>query len=108
MGQNEPSDSGLSWSGATGASDNFRKPPQIPDHSLIRRIGTGSYGDVWLAQSSLGVYRAVKIVHRNSFQSSRPFDRELFGIRQFEPLSRSHEGFIDVLHVGVNAAEGCL
>jgi WD40 repeat protein len=54
----------------------------------------------------MGEYRAVKIVYRESFREQRPFERELAGIRKFEPISRSHEGFIDVLHVGINEAAG--
>jgi WD40 repeat protein len=78
----------------------------IPDHQLLRCIGRGSYGTVLLARNSLGAYRAVKIVYRKSFSDQRPFERELSGIRKFEPVSRSHEGFVDVLHVGINEAEG--
>jgi WD40 repeat protein len=74
----------------------------IADHKLMRRIGRGSYGEVWLARHTMGMYRAVKIVHRKSFKDHRPFERELSGIRKFEPISRSHEGFIDILHVGMN------
>src|SRR4029077_18252295 len=81
-------------------------PRSIPDHQLLRRIGRGSYGDVWLARNMMGMYRAVKIVHRHSFKDHRPFERELSGIQKFEPLSRSHEGFVDVLHVGSNEAQG--
>ena len=33
--------------------------PDIPDHQLLRRIGGGSYGEVWLARSVMGTYRAV-------------------------------------------------
>ncbi len=77
----------------------------IPDHDLIRCIGRGSYGEVWLARNVMGTYRAVKIVRRSAFRETRPFERELDGIRKFEPLSRSHEGFIDLLHVGENLAE---
>src|SRR5438105_2383608 len=80
----------------------------IPDHQLIRRIGRGSYGEVWLARSSIGSYRAVKIVHQHLFKDKRPFERELSGIRKFEPISRSHNGFIDVLHAGLNEADGYL
>jgi WD40 repeat protein len=79
---------------------------QVPDHRLLRRIGRGSYGEVWLAQNSMGTFRAVKIVYRHTFQVQRPFDREWMGIRRFEPISRSHEGFLDVLHVGVNENQG--
>ena len=79
---------------------------QIPDHKLLRRIGKGSYGEVWLARHTFGAYRAIKIVFRKSFKEHRPFERELSGICKFEPISRSHEGFVDILHVGINEAEG--
>jgi len=78
----------------------------IPDHELIRCIGRGSYGEVWLARNMMGVFRAVKVVYRKSFSDQRPFDRELSGIRKFEPLSRSHEGFVDILHIGISADRG--
>jgi len=55
----------------------------------------------------MGRWRAVKVVFRDSFKEERPFNREFSGIRRFEPISRSHEGFVDVLHVGMNADLGC-
>ena len=78
----------------------------IPDHTLLRRVGKGSYGEVWLARNSMGRMRAVKIVCRQEKDRKCPFERELAGIRKFEPISRSHEGFVDILHVGINEAEG--
>src|SRR2546430_12179250 len=78
----------------------------VPDHELIRVIGRGSYGEVWLARNLMGVYRAVKVVYRKTFGHQRPFERELAGIRKFEPISRSHESFIDILHVGHNDKNG--
>jgi Protein kinase domain len=39
-------------------------------------------------------------VHRDSFESDRPFEREFEGIRRYEPLSRSNPGLLPVLHVG--------
>lgn len=75
-------------------------PPDVPDHELIRRIGRGAYGEVWIARSVTGAYRAVKIVHRASFDHNRPFDREFEGIQKFEPISRRHESQVDILHVG--------
>ena len=76
--------------------------PSIPDHELIKCIGRGSYGEVWLARSIFGAYRAVKVVRRKTFSDERPFKREFAGLKRFEPLSRTHPGFINILHVGRN------
>ena len=78
------------------------QPPQIPDYELLRCIGQGSYGEVWLARTKLDALRAVKIVYRKTFEDSRPFVREFKGIQKFEPISRSHDGLVDILHVGGN------
>ncbi len=78
----------------------------IPDHELLRCVGSGSYGEVWLARNMMGTFRAVKIVFRKAFRDHHPFDRELTGIRKFEPISRSHEGFVDVLQIGRNDDAG--
>src|SRR3954447_2102305 len=80
--------------------------PSIPDHTLIRCIGRGSYGEVWLAQNVFGVFRAVKIVYARNFPNPAPFKREFNGIQKFEPVSRSHDGFIDILQVGQNEEAG--
>jgi len=84
-----------------------RAPPPIPDHEIIARIGGGSYGEVWLARSITGALRAVKVVWRCHFASERPYEREFHGIVQFEPISRSHPGVVNVLHVGRDDAAGC-
>ncbi|MEI6342176.1 MAG: protein kinase [Verrucomicrobiota bacterium] len=76
------------------------QPPQIPEHRLLRLIGSGSYGDVWLAQSTTGAWRAIKVVWRTLFRDVRPFDREWTGVQRFEPLSRESEAFVDVLQTG--------
>jgi hypothetical protein len=80
--------------------------PRIPDHELLRRIGKGAYGEVWLARNALGTYRAVKIVRRDKFPDERPYEREFRGIQKFEPISRLHESQVDILQVGRNDAEG--
>jgi hypothetical protein len=82
--------------------------PVIPEHELLRRIASGGYGQVWLARNRLGVYRAVKIVYRASFDHDRPFEREFTGIKAFEPISRSHEGLVDLLQVGRDDTAGYL
>lgn len=78
----------------------------IPDYELFRHIGGGSYGEVWLARDVLGNYRAVKVVYRNQFSEARPFDREFEGIRNFEPVSRTHPSQVSLFPVGRNEAGG--
>jgi len=91
---------------STGALPPQRDPPPIPDHELLKCIGRGGYGEVWLARNVLGTWRAIKIVYRSSFDHDRPYEREFEGIRKFEPISRSHESQVDILHVGRNDAAG--
>ena len=69
---------------------------------MLKLIGRGAYGEVWLARNVMGTYRAVKVVSRDAFDHDRPYEREYEGIRHFEPISRSHDSQIDVLHVGRN------
>lgn len=82
-------------------------PPVIPEHELLRRIGEGAYGEVWLARSITGALRAVKIVYRARFTDERPYEREFNGITKFEPLSRSNEGLVDILQVGRDDRAQC-
>src|SRR6516225_12409155 len=79
--------------------------PLIADHALLSPIASGGYGQVWLARSALGTYRAIKLVHRANFDHDRPFEREFAGIQKYEPVSRCHEGLVDLLQVGRNDAE---
>src|SRR5438876_8062160 len=81
-------------------------PPSIPDHELLRCIGRGSYGEVWLARHAAGSFRAVKVVYRKTFEHDRPFERELSGIQKFEPISRSHPSQVSILQVGRNQQAG--
>jgi TolB-like protein/Tfp pilus assembly protein PilF len=91
---------------AAGTQQSGLDAPHIPDFELLRRIGQGSYGEVWLARNILGTYRAVKIVDRKAFQDEEAFEREFSGLQQFEPVSREHGGFVAILHVGRNREEG--
>lgn len=72
----------------------------IADYTLHERIGAGSYGEVWRARSVTGAERALKVVHRRSFQHDRPYRREFEGIQKFESLARGHPHLVTVFHVG--------
>ena len=79
--------------------------PKIADHELLRCIGKGSFGQVWLARNVMGEYRAVKIVYRAAFETDRPLTQEFEAIKKYEPKSRSHPSLLNILHVGRNTAD---
>lgn len=80
--------------------------PPIPEHELIRPIGSGSGGTIWLARNALGTFRAVKIIQAESSRRRSSFQSELNGVLKFEPVSRLHDGLVDILQVGGSEATG--
>lgn len=83
------------------------RPPQVADHVLLKRVGKGGYGEVWLGRNPVGIHHVIKIVYRRDFSDSGPYEREFRGIQKFMPISRSHPGFVHILHVGRNDESGC-
>ncbi len=82
--------------------------PDLPDYEMLRCIGTGTFGDVWLARArATQRFRAIKLLCRNRFPRDRPYEIEFAGMKKYEAISREHEGFIDILHVSRNDALGC-
>lgn len=88
----------------SGSDDNSSE--REPDYEVIRLIGRGNYGEVYLARDLTGAYRAVKVIYRETFHNERPYEREYAGIRKFAPLSRVYESQVKILHVGRRDREG--
>jgi serine/threonine protein kinase len=83
------------------------RQPVVPDYELLKRIGKGAFGEVWLARNkATGILRAVKIVWRNTFEEERPYQREFEGLLRFERISQEHPSQLKLLHVGRNDGEG--
>ena len=84
-----------------------RRSLVIPNYALLRRIGKGAYGEVWLAKNAVGLLHAVKIIHRSAFQNEDPFEREFRGVQSYMPISLGHPGLVPVLYVGRDTEFDC-
>ena len=61
---------------------------RIPDHALLRAVGRGAYGEVWLARNASGLFHAVNIIYRRAFENDAPYEREFRGVTKFMPICR--------------------
>lgn len=77
----------------------------VPNYSLLKSIGVGASGEVWLAQNHVGIYHAVKIVSRSNLDA-RAYEREFRAIRRYMPISFKHSGLVRILFVGRNDRAG--
>ncbi len=90
-----------------------RPMPEIPGYTLIKRIGGGGFGDVWLAQQRLTEsFCALKVIFRaasttfspgaatNDLERDAEPDRiELEGLRRYETDRRvEHPNLVSILH----------
>ena len=77
------------------------QPPEIPGYKLFHPpIGEGAYGKVWLARNKAGQWRAVKVIYLAKFLGNpAPYERELAGVRKYQPISSRHPGLLQVDYV---------
>lgn len=76
--------------------------PDIPDFDLIRPVGSGGFGEVWLATNrTTGRLRAVKLIPLRPSGGSDPAAREIGSLTRLEAnLGRHHPNLLGVDHVG--------
>lgn len=83
------------------AGDNL--PPAVSDYDLIRLIGQGGFGQVWLAANrATGHLRAVKVIASQRSGTTDPAGREITSIARLEAnLRRQHPNLLNIHHVGM-------
>ncbi len=76
--------------------------PEIPDFDLLRRIGQGGFGEVWLARNrATGHLRAIKVVPLHSAGNVDPAGREITSLTRLEAnVRQKHPNLLDIHHVG--------
>lgn len=79
--------------------------PDIPDFDLLRPIGQGGFGQVWLAANkTTGQLRAVKTISLRRSGVSDPAGREITSITRLQANFRHrHPNLLNILHVGKTA-----
>lgn len=76
--------------------------PLIPDYHLIRAVGRGTFGTVWLAEETLAsVFRAIKVLDPPAASDGAPrIDRELDGIHAYQAHAKDHPHLVRILKTG--------
>ena len=85
-------------------TDN-QKLPQVPDYNLIRPIGEGGFGRVWLAANqTTGRLRAVKLIPLRRSGNTDAAGREIMSLTRLEAnLGHRHPNLLSIHHVGKTA-----
>ncbi|MCH7701038.1 MAG: protein kinase [Planctomycetes bacterium] len=72
--------------------------PVIPGYELIKVIGGGTFGTVWMAKEEVtGIRRAVKVLDKGD---ERLAQRDIDGVRCFQEVSQNHPHLLPILIVG--------
>jgi len=88
-------------SAAGSSRDEGNIPRDIPDFDLIRRIGEGGFGEVWLATNRTTRHlRAVKVIPLQNSGRMDPAGREITSLTQLEAhVRRRHSNRVIIHHV---------
>ncbi len=88
---------------AVGRSETL--PPDVPDFEMIRPIGEGGFGQVWLARNlATGHLRAIKVIAWRDRDTTDPAGREIASITRLEAnVDAQHPGLLTIHHVAKTA-----
>ena len=77
-------------------------PPEVPDFELIRPIGEGGFGQVWLGRNrTTGRLRAVKLIPLHHKGRADPAGREIVSLTHLETrIGSHHPNLMGIHHVG--------
>lgn len=77
-------------------------PPKLPDLEMVRLVGSGAYGQVWLATNQItGHLVAVKVIHLSPTKASGRAAREIASLIRYEANVRNqYENLFAIHHVG--------
>lgn len=80
---------------------NDPRPPEIPDFDLLRPIGQGGFGQVWLARNqTTGHLRAIKVIPLRRSGVVDAAGREITSLTRLEARLRPHPNLLTIHHVG--------
>jgi eukaryotic-like serine/threonine-protein kinase len=81
------------------------QPAQVPDYTLIRLIGEGGFGRVWMAANqTTGRLRAVKLIPLHRSGTADAAGREIVSLTRLESnLGHRHQNLLSIHHVGKTA-----
>lgn len=102
-----PGTSQLKITGTTppgGTPLRFGSDLKLRDFAMLRSIGKGGYGEVWLCKDAVGRFRAAKFVYRDRFDDVQPYQREFGGLQKFARLN--HPRLLRVFHVSIDDEAG--
>ena len=75
--------------------------PSISDYQLLRIIGEGSFGEVWLASHlPTQTYRAIKLLNKSSAAN---LERELAGLHNYARIAEKYDGLLRIHALGRQA-----
>jgi eukaryotic-like serine/threonine-protein kinase len=77
-------------------------PPQVPDYDLMRLIGEGGFGRVWLAANqTTGRLCAIKLIPLRRSGTTDAAGREIMSLTRLESnLGHRHPNLLGIHHVG--------